>query len=92
MINERKAKQLLEASGWEVERRVRGQWTHDFFERYDLIAMHPVHGWKLVQVTSNVNKPPEFREFLALHKVPPGTSKEIWIWYDRVKEPRIIVL
>lgn len=92
MGNERKAMNILKGLGFQVERRIRGRFTHDFFDLYDLIAVHPLHGWKLVQVKTNSMPPPAFRALIAEHKVPTGTSKEIWIIYDRVKDPRILIL
>lgn len=89
MAKELLCKKALMALGYQVERRIRGRFTHDFFDLYDIIGMHPEHGWKLCQVTTNVNKPPAFREMVKNHHVPVGTSKEIWIYKDRVKEPII---
>lgn len=42
-----------------------------------------------VQTTSNRNKPKAVREAIAAF---PATNKQIFIWYDRIKEPKIITL
>ena len=56
---------------------------------FDLVAI----GWRgvlLVQVKSNGLPPPKERALISAARVPSFCKKEIWVWYDRRPEPRII--
>lgn len=89
--NELKAKKLLEAAGYAVERRIRGRFTRDFYNLFDLLAVRG-KDMRFVQVKSNSRETPELREAIQLFPVPDCCTKEVWVYYDRVKEPTIHVL
>ena len=91
---EYKAKRILEENGWRVSRAAgsKGIW--------DLIAFR-TPGWILVEgeavlrfiqvkVGSPISKAE--REEIEAAIVPPLTSKEVWRFIDRVKEPEITYL
>jgi acetone carboxylase gamma subunit len=60
----------------------------DLWNLFDVIAVRP-DAWRLIQVKSNAGigkaKQEEMRGFL----VPACTTKEVWIWRDRVSVPTI---
>lgn len=96
--NELRAYKKLEAEGYHVERMNaphRGSDAHfDFFNLFDLIAVDPLTGkCRYVQVKTNVLPPPAYRKRLSLFtQSRKHCSIELWVYYDRVKEPRIILL
>ncbi len=88
--NEDKARKILEADGWEVEIMPYTRYHHqDFFNLWDLLAVKSGRT-KWVQVKSNRLPPPAYRD--SLTSFQGGGDKELWIFYDRKKEPRIIRL
>ena len=91
--NENKARKILEAAGYLVEKKRRSRYSGgDFFKLWDLIALN-LQGWRLIQVKTNKwDSTPMEKEQMNMFAVPPHTSKEVWVFYDRVKEPKIIVL
>ena len=76
---EREAKKMLEDTGWSAYR------SRGSFGMYDIISMHPLFGWKLVQIKAtkqkNVSYKREIDEILK-HKVPKNTQKELWIYWS----------
>lgn len=92
--NELKAVKKLEADGWLVY-RVKGstKWNKnvDIFNLWDICAKSGIHT-KWIQVKTNQKRDiAKHQEFAAKH-CSPTESAEVWVYKDRVKEPRIIVL
>jgi len=58
---------------------------------WDLVALGPA-GARLIQVKSNEKPRPAERERLELFPRLPYCSKELWVFYDRQREPVIEVL
>jgi hypothetical protein len=79
---ERQARRILEAAGYFVVK------AGGSLGCWDLVALGP-HGARLVQVKSNEKPRPAERERLALFPRMPYCSKELWIFYDRRREPEI---
>lgn len=83
---EHKARDLLEALGYEVTRAAgsKGMW--------DLIAWHPTHT-RYIQL--KVGVAPSItaaeRECIKLARLHDRASREIWIWKDREKFPKVEV-
>lgn len=75
----------LEAVGYKCTRSAAslGEW--------DVIAIG-AHGTRLVQVKANRRPGSVEMEALNSFEVPPHTSKEVWVWKDRAREPIIEVL
>jgi Holliday junction resolvase len=82
---ERQARTILEAAGYHV---VKAGGSLGIF---DLVALGP-QGARLVQVKSNEKPRPAERERLELFPRLPYCSKDLWVFYDRVREPAIEVL
>ncbi len=82
---EAKTRKRLESEGYRVTRAAasKGEW--------DLVARNKAH-FRLVQVKANGWPGSVEMEGLELDEVPPGTSKEVWRWDDRAREPRVRVL
>jgi len=74
---ERKAKEILKQEGW-TPARCRGS-----FGVFDIIAMHPEKGYRLIQIKSTKQQyysySKEIEEIRKL-KIPENTKKELWIW------------
>lgn len=88
--NEHKIRVMLEAEGWEVEIMPSSKFGHqDFFNRWDLVAVRE-GSTRWIQSKTNRLPPPAYRKFLASFQ--GAGSREIWVFYDRKKEPRIIYL
>ena len=81
----RQARTILETAGYYVVK------AGGSLGLFDLVALGP-QGARLVQVTSNEKPQPAERERLELFPRYPYTSKELWVFYDRRKEPTIEVL
>jgi hypothetical protein len=79
---ERQARRILEAAGYFVVK------AGGSLGCWDLVALGP-HGARLVLVKSNEKPRPAERERLALFPRMPYCSKELWIFYDRRREPEI---
>lgn len=90
--NERRTQLLLEADGWLVE-RVKGggkfQKSVDFFGLWDLIA---VRSYETMWVQVKTNRLASPADRAAMSAFPASGYKLLVVWYDRVKEPRIILL
>ena len=82
---ERQARKILETAGYHV---VKAGGSLGIF---DLVALGP-QGARLVQVKSNEKPRPAERERLALFPRLPYCSKELWVFYDRQKEPALEVM
>ena len=82
---ELKTMKRLEAVGYKCTRAAAslGEW--------DVIAIGP-HGTRLVQVKANRRPGSVEMEALNSFEVPPHTSKEVWVWKDRAREPIIEIL
>jgi Holliday junction resolvase len=82
---ERQARTILETDGYYV---VKAGGSLGIF---DLVALGP-QGARLVQVKSNEKPRLAERERLELFPRLPYCSKELWVFYDRVREPAIGVM
>jgi hypothetical protein len=82
---ERQARKLLEATGHYV---VKAGGSLGIF---DLVALGPT-SVRLIQVKSNEKPRSVERERLAQFPWFPFASKELWIFYDRIREPVIELL
>jgi Holliday junction resolvase len=82
---ERQARTILETAGYFVVK------AGGSLGCWDLVALGP-QGARLVQVKSNEKPRPAERERLAMFPRFPYTSKEVWIFFDRQREPVIEVL
>lgn len=82
---ERQARTILETTGYHV---IKAGGSLGIF---DLVALGP-QGARLVQVKSNEKPRPAERERLELFPRLPYCSKELWVFYDRQREPAIEVL
>lgn len=82
---ERQARTILERAGYYC---VKAGGSLGIF---DLVALGPT-GARLVQIKSNARPRPAERERLAMFPRLPYCSKELWVFYDRQKEPVIDVL
>ena len=83
--NEHKAMRALEDAGYHCTR------SAGSFGPFDVVALGP-QGVRLIQVKTNENARPAEREQMALFQGPPGSTKEIWIYYDHSRQPAINVL
>lgn len=82
---ERQARKILESAGYHVVK------AGGSLGVFDLVAIGPT-GCRLIQVKSNEKPRPAERERLALFTCPPYASKELWIFYDRIREPSVEVV
>jgi Holliday junction resolvase len=82
---ERQARTILETAGYFVVK------AGGSLGCWDLVALGPA-GARLVQVKSNEKPRPAERERLELFPRLPYCSKELWVFFDRQKEPAIEVL
>ena len=82
---ERQARKILETAGYYV---VKAGGSLGIF---DLVALGP-QGARLIQCKSNEKPRPAERERLELFPRLPYCSKELWVFYDRQKEPVVEVL
>lgn len=84
---ERKVKAMLEALGYDVTRAAASRGV------FDLIAIHPTHT-RLIQVKGGLNPRVSQAEIeaITLYRCPPNHSKELWLWADRERFPRVEVL
>ena len=89
LTKEREAKKILEEEGWYVIR------SRGSFGLFDMIAMNPVKGWKIVQVKAtrqkkNVSYGKEIDE-IRHYQVPYNTQKELWAWRTKEGWERIVI-
>ncbi|HEV8715905.1 MAG TPA: hypothetical protein VGX03_24140 [Candidatus Binatia bacterium] len=82
---ERQARKILELAGYHVVK------AGGSLGVFDLIALGP-QGARLVQVKSNEKPRPAERERLELFPRLTYASKEVWVFFDRQREPAIEVL
>jgi Holliday junction resolvase len=82
---ERQARTILETAGYFVVKAGGSLGT------FDLVALGP-QGARLVQVKSNEKPRPAERERLEWFPRLAYASKEVWIFFDRRREPAIEVL
>lgn len=90
--NENKTARYLQERGYLVETTIRSshKGSNDFFNLFDHIAVHIETGTVLfIQTKSNRIPPPAYRKLIEDF---PAKGKLLFIWYDRVPEPRIINL
>jgi len=92
--NEKKAKAILEGLGYQVAltaNPTKFAVEQDLFGLWDAIAVSALD-IRFIQVKSN--KPPygKQKKRYASFVCPASASKEIWVFYDRVKKPTIIQL
>lgn len=79
---ERQARKILETAGYHVVK------AGGSLGVFDLVAIGP-QGARLVQVKSNEKPRPAERERLELFPCFAYCTKELWIFYDRIREPVI---
>ena len=81
---ERQAREILEDAGWTVETPNYTRYGNtDFYNAFDLIAMHPNEKVKLVQVKSNrAEGVREFQERVQEFVNFKACSVEYWICHD----------
>ncbi len=82
---ERQAPRILETAGYFVVK------AGGSLGCWNLVALGP-QGARLVQVKSNKKPRPAERERLQLFPRLPYTSKEVWVFYNRKREPVIELL
>lgn len=82
---ERQARKILELAGYYVVK------AGGSLGLFDLVALGP-SGARLVQVKSNERPRPAERERLELFPHFRYTSKEVWVFFDRQREPAIEVM
>lgn len=82
---ELQCRKILEALGYEVCK------AGGSLGKWDLVAIHPTHA-RVIQVKSNRPPPPAEREGMVQARVPAGMSKEIWVWVDGQRLPKVEVL
>lgn len=81
--NERRAKAKLEAESWLV---VRAAGSLGLF---DLVALHPDYGVKLIQVKTN--RRPRGKELTPLRAfLCSPWRKEIWVYWDGRRDPDVM--
>ena len=94
--NELRCKHSLEALGLDVQITPNpSRWSlqNDLFGLFDIISHDPLTGYmRFIQVkTGRPVYGADLNEYL-LWRVPGGCTKEVWIYYDRVKEPEIRII
>ena len=82
---EDKTRKILEKAGYEVCR------AGSSLGMFDLIAINKL-GIRLLQVKSNYCRPFEIEQIKLFNNIPLNATKELWIWFDNVKEPVIKIL
>lgn len=84
--NERKARRMLEAVGYTVVRAAAS------LGLFDLVSFGRV-GLRLVQVKTN-RKPSraERARIASFDNLPANSTREVWLFLDRQREPKIEVL
>jgi hypothetical protein len=92
--SEMKAKEILEAAGYEVElTKMPSKFSkqQDLFGLWDIMAKNDV-SIRFIQVKTNRMIYGMDLEPYKLWKVPVCCTKEVWVFYDREKEPLIKIL
>jgi Holliday junction resolvase len=83
--NERRCMRILEKAGYSCTRAAAS------LGLFDVIAIGKA-GVRLVQCKTNRTAPPHEREAIQMFEVPPGVTKELWIFRDYVRTPEILFL
>jgi len=83
--NEQKSIHILESAAYTVFR------TAGSRSLFDLIAVNQV-GVRFIQVRSNRSISTNEREQIEEWPNPSGSTKEVWIWEDYVKKPKVEIL
>lgn len=83
--NEHKTIRLLEGLGYTCTRAAASMGT------WDIVAVSK-RDIRLIQVKSNRGPGTVERETMRLFECPPTCSKEVWVWVDRQRLPRVEVL
>jgi len=81
---ERRTMKHLESLGWHCIRSAASR------SPFDILAFHRDFGFLFVQVKVNRGFLDVEREIFERFEVPKGSVKQLWIWRDRQREPRII--
>ena len=92
--NETKARDLLVLEGFSVQLTPmpsKFSLQNDLFGLWDLMAVSS-EKIRFIQVKSNKTAPKAWREEAIAWQCPSNCTKELWIFFDRVKMPKIIVL
>jgi len=92
--NELRCKEALEAMGYSVQlTAMPTKWAlqQDLWGLFDLAAVRG-SDIRFVQVKTNQGAPRAWREAATAWQCPSNCTKEVWVYYDRVKEPKILVL
>lgn len=80
---ELKAKKKLESEGYLVEKAVRSKWQRkDFYNAWDLIAIHPDGTIRFIQVSSQplYDRGRPYQNKLLAFPAHPKWTREYW-WY-----------
>jgi hypothetical protein len=64
---------------------------NDMFGLWDVVAVNGTEV-RFIQVKTNRKVYGKQKAKYAAFNCPPFCTKEIWSWYDRVKEPLIVIL
>jgi len=92
--NEFRCKDALNALGYEVELSrpsTRFSLSNDLYGLWDAVAIR-YDGIRFIQVKTNHTAPREWMERARAWVTPPNSTRELWIYYDYEKEPKIILL
>lgn len=81
---ERRAEERLENQGFATARAKMSRFgDNDFFNKFDIIAIHPEETPRLIQVKSNVAKGKEdILEFAHDYILWKDFNVELWVWHD----------
>lgn len=80
----RKARRTLEARGWYVT------WADGRIGPWDLVALRPEHGVKLVRVKTNEDLGRAERAELIAFICHETWAKEVWVYQDHTRIPLIL--
>lgn len=90
--NQARCAEAMRAEGYAVEVAKFSRWgSTDLWGLFDIAAVR-ADGVRLIQVKTNRRESVELRGRIEMFAVPNCVLKEVWIYYDRVKEPRVIVI
>jgi Holliday junction resolvase len=82
---ERQAKKILETAGYLVLK------AGGSLGMFDLVGLHKQHA-RLIQVKSGRAPGKQEMETLKEFDTPTYATKELWVFYDRIREPHITIL
>lgn len=92
--NEFRCRDALVALGYVVElSRPASRFSvqNDLWGLWDVVGVRH-DGIRFIQVKTNHTATKDWRRRAIEWHVPNNATKELWIYYDRVKEPKIVVL